>query len=94
MARGEIKKLSSLFDKYKLRLVAPEASVINAFIEVVRDLLGIELAKGKIRYSPTSKTLSTTLAGPLRSEIKLREGEIIAHLKGRLGEKNAPKTIL
>ena len=88
------KKLGDLFDKYKKRLVAPEGSVIDAFIEVVRDLLSIEVSKSKVRYNPTSKTLSIKVAAALRSEMKVHESEIIAHLKGRLGEKNAPLSII
>lgn len=90
----EIKKISSLFEKYKQRLVAPEATVINAFLDVVNDLFGIKCSKDKIRYVPSTKTLSLTGGGPLKSEIKLHEVEILAHLKGRLGEKNSPKCII
>lgn len=94
MRGKEIKKVSDLFDKYKKRLVAPEGSVIEAFIEVVDDLLSIEVAKSKVKYNPASRTLSLKVAAALRSEIKIHESEIIAHLKGRLGEKNAPLIIL
>lgn len=94
MARGELKKLSTLFDKYKERLVAPEATVIDALVEVVKDLLGFEIDKKKVRYSPGSKTLSFVGSGALRSELKLHEKEILAHLAGRLGKKSAPLKIL
>lgn len=94
MARGELKKLSALFDKYKERFVAPEASVIDAFVEVVKDLLGFDLDKKKIRYTPSSKTLSVVGNGALRSELKMHEREILTHLTGRLGKKNAPLKIL
>lgn len=94
MVRGELKKLSSLFDKYKERLVAPEASVIDAFVEVVKDLLGFDMDKEKIRYSPGSKTLSLVGSGALRSELKLHEKEILTHLTARLGNKSAPLKIL
>lgn len=90
---AELKKVSSLFDKYKKNLIAPEASVVNAFVEVVDELLGISFPKSKIRYNPTTKTLSFSGAGILRGECKLHEPEIIAHLRGRLGDKGAPKAI-
>jgi len=92
--RGEIKKVSSLFEKYKQILIAPESTVINAFIEVVDDLLGIKCSRTQLSYSPSTKTLSLRGAGMLRSELKLHEEEILSHLKGRLGEKGAPKLIL
>lgn len=94
MQRGELKKVSSLFERYKKTLVAPESSVISAFLEVVEDLLSVKLVKEKVRYSPVSRTLSLSGLGSLRSEIKMREEEIINHLKGRLGEKSAPKRVL
>lgn len=94
MVRGELKKLSSLFDKYKERLIAPEATVIDAFAEVVKDLLGFDIDKKKIRYSPASKTLSLVGSGALRSELKLHEKEILTHLTGRLGKKSVPLKIL
>ncbi len=95
MARGkEIKKIGDLFDKYRRRLVAPEGSVIDAFVEVVDDVLSFKIQKSKVRYTPTSRTLYLSGSGALKSEVKLHESEIISHLKGRLGEKNAPRTIL
>lgn len=94
MARGELKKLSSLFDKYKERLIAPEASVINSFTEVVKDLLGFDIDKKKVRYSPSNRVLSLVGNGALRSELKLHEKEILTHLAGRLGKKSAPLKIL
>lgn len=90
----ELKKVSSLFDKYKKTLAAPEASVVSAFVEVVDDLLGISCQKTQVRYNPSTKTLSFLGNGVLRGECKTREAEILAHLKGRLGEKGAPKSIL
>lgn len=92
--RGELKKLSSLFDKYKERLVAPESSVVNAFLEVVNDLWGIELDSSSVSYNPSTKTLVIKGKAALRSEIKRREDEVLMHLKGRLGNKSSPKTII
>ena len=92
--RGELKSVSSLFDRYKKTLVAPESSVVTAFLEVVDDLLSVKVVKEKVRYSPSSRTLSLLGLGSLRSEIKMREEEILVHLRGRLGEKSAPKRVL
>lgn len=94
MRGKEIKKVSDLFQKYRDRLKAPEGSVVDAFIEVVEDLTSIKVERKKVRYTPASKTLSLRGAGVLKSEIKLHEREILNHLKGRLGEKNAPRAIL
>jgi hypothetical protein len=93
--RGEnIKKVSDLFAKYKQRLVAPEASVINVFVEVVHDLLELDINPKKVSYSPHTRVIAINGGGPLKTEIKLHEKEILTHIKGRLGEKSAPKTII
>ena len=95
MPRGEgIKKIDSLFDKYKKVLKAPQGVVVDSFIEVVNDLVGVEIPKERIKYSTHTKTLSLTISGPLKSEILLHKDEIVAHMKGRIGAQSAPKNIL
>jgi len=91
---GEIIKLSDLFDKYRKTLVAPQATVVNVFCEVVKDLLGFEVKKTAVKYSTDSKILSIQGGGPLKSEIKLNEQDILNHIKGRLGDKSGPEKIL
>ncbi|MEX0930739.1 MAG: hypothetical protein WDZ68_00420 [Candidatus Paceibacterota bacterium] len=92
--RGEVKKVGDLFEKYKKTLIAPQKTVINAFIEVVGDMFNIEIDPARVKYTPSTKTLSVAVQGPLKSELQLRRDEILTHMKGRLGEKNAPHTIL
>lgn len=92
--RGEIKKVSDLFEKYRNTLIAPQRTVIATFIEVIEDVVGIKIPESSVVYTPSTKTLSVKSGGPIKSEIKLRQEEILAHIKGRLGEKNAPTTIL
>ncbi|MFT5037180.1 MAG: hypothetical protein ACI9VM_000757 [Candidatus Azotimanducaceae bacterium] len=92
--RGEVIKIGDLFDKYRKTLKAPQGSVIKVFCEVVFELLTIEINKERIKYSPSTKILSLATGGPLKSEIQLHKKEILTHMKGRLGEKSAPKDIL
>lgn len=92
--RGEVKKLGDLFEKYRKTLIAPQKTVIDTFIEVVDDILDIQLKPRWVRYTPASRTLALTAPGPVKSEIWLRKDELLAHMKGRLGEKSAPRTIL
>ena len=89
-----IVKVSDLFEKYTNILVAPERTVLNTFCEIVKDLFGVPISKEQCSYTSSTHTLVVRVAGPLKSEILLRKGEILTHLKGRLGEKNAPKEIL
>ena len=53
--RGEIKRVSDLFEKYRKTLIAPQKTVIGAFVEVVDDVLGIKLKPESVRYAPGSK---------------------------------------
>lgn len=92
--RGEIIKLSTLFEKYKKILRAPQGTVIESFQDIVRELFKIDIPKSKIKYTVYSKTLSVAVRGPLKSEIQLHKQEIINHLKGRLGEQSAPSDIV
>jgi hypothetical protein len=91
---GEIKKLSDLFEKYKNTLKAPQGVVIDCLREVVEDTIGLPIAKQSVRYSVHTKTLSVSVSGPLKSEIKLRKREILTHMKGRLGDQGVPVEIL
>lgn len=86
-------KVGGLFEKYKNTLIAPQKTITDAFCEVVEDILSVSVPKNKVKYSVGTKTLSVS-GGALKSEIQLHKDEILAHMKGRLGEKNAPKEIL
>jgi hypothetical protein len=87
-------KIGDLFEVYKKRLRAPEGSVTTAVSEVVHDLLGVTLDKKNLTYSPQTKILTIKASGMVKTEIMLRKEEILTHLKGRLGPKSAPSTIL
>lgn len=92
--RGEITKLSTLFEKYKKTLKAPQGVITDCFIEVVSELVKIDIPKESLKYSVHTRTLSVRVSGPLKSEIQLRKKEILNHMKGRLGEQSAPLEIL
>lgn len=95
MPRGQgIKPLNSLFEKYKLILRAPQGSVIKEFCEIIEEVVGVSIKPEQVRYTVHNKTLALTVPGPIKTEIKLKQKEIVAHLKGRLGAQNAPVTIL
>ena len=71
--RGEITKLSTLFEKYKKTLKAPQGVVTDCFIEVVSELLSIEIAKTNLKFTVYNRTLSVRVSGPLKSEIQFRK---------------------
>lgn len=93
--RGEgIKNIGTLFERYKNILRAPQGTVVTTFQEVVEDLLGFKIKKEQCSYKVAARTLGLTLPGPLKTEIMLHKEEILAHIRGRLGDKSAPKDIV
>jgi len=90
----KLRSINSLFDRYKTTLKAPQKVVVDAFCEVVEDLFGVTLPPERVKYTAHSKTLAVGVSGALKSELKVREDEVLAHLKGRLGAANAPTSIL
>lgn len=91
--RGELIKVGSLFDKYKNILQPPQGTVLVEVVEVIHDVCGVALQKKYIKYSVATKTVSITAPSVLKQEVMRREGEILLHLRGRLGVK-APTKIL
>ncbi len=95
MARGEgVKKISDLFETYRKRLRAPESSVAQEFCNVVNETIGIQLALKNVSYKPTTRTLLLKVPGQIKTEILMRKDEILIHMKGRLGEQNAPHDVI
>ncbi len=91
---GATTKVADLFERYRRTLQAPQRSVETAAAEVLSDLLGHPISPDAVRYTPATRTLALQLRGPLRSEAKLHQEELLAHLQGRLGVKNAPTQII
>jgi hypothetical protein len=91
---GGPKKIGSLFDVYKKRLRAPQGTVIEVVREVIKDCVGVDLPKSAFSYSPHSKMLTLTVRGPLKTEIFLHKEEILTHVQGRIGVKDAPTLLL
>jgi len=95
MARGEgVKRVADLFEVYRKRLRAPQKTVVQSFQEVVNDVCGIVLKKDTVSYATNSRTISLKVPGQIKTEIMFKKDEILVHLKGRLGPKNAPEHIV
>ncbi len=92
--RGEVVKLGSLFDKYKNNLKAPQKTVLEAFVEVVGDVISIKIKSSDCAYNVSTRTLVFKGSSLIKQEIKMHQDEILMHLKGRLGEKSCPYIII
>lgn len=91
---GEVTAIKDLFSKYKTLLVAPQKTVELEMIRVVGECIGITLKESQVSYTVGSRTVSLVVSGMIKQEIKIRSEEILRELKKRLGQKNAPLTIL
>lgn len=87
------KHLSSLFDRYKNVLRAPEKTVVDTAAIVIDELLGISVAPEQLSYSPHTRTLYIK-NGMVRASVVPHTTEVLTHLKGRLGVQSAPQAIL
>lgn len=93
--RGQgIIRVSDLFKKYTNLLKAPQGTIVNTFIDVVYELLGVRIEKEHCTYTVSSKTLTTRLPGMIKSEIKIQKKEILKRMSEKLGAKSAPIEIL
>lgn len=86
--------VEALLARYRSVLKAPERTVVETTVEVIKDLYGFEVATKYISYSPQSRIITIKASGALKTEIVLHKREILQHLKGRLGVSSAPKDII
>lgn len=93
-SRGEAVAISSLFEKYKKILRAPQESVITEMVVIIYEVTNITLKPKQISYTVASRTLSIHAPSLMRQEIKFHEKTILKHASARLGGKNAPQVIL
>lgn len=92
--RGEIVPIKDLFSKYRNTLIAPQQTVEVEVLRVVGELLGFTLKEGQVKYTVSTRTISLLVPGIMKQEIKLKQREILAELKKRLGAKNSPEILL
>ena len=91
---GELQKIGSLFDIYKDRLKAPQKTVIDVVVEVVKDVTGIALDPHRCSYTVSTKTLATNAPSMIQQEIQMHHDEIMVHVRGRLGDSSTPVRII
>ncbi len=93
MRHEGLASLAGLLARYK-RLKAPQGAVVAVFLVAVKDVCGFELKKAVVGYRPGTKTLSVSLAGPLKNEIILNQKRILVECRKQLDEASAPKAIV
>lgn len=94
MRNGGVRGIKDLLSVYKERMRPPQDSVIRAFQAATREVCRIELPRSAVKYSPASKTIALTIAGPHKTEILLQKKNLLAWCKKELGPKGAPEHIV
>jgi len=89
----QMKKLGDLFERYKTRFKAPQASVEKECIIIIKELTRLDLQLSHVEYVVSTRTLSLRVPSILRTEILFKKTEILDTLKAHLGADNCPTYI-
>ncbi len=90
----KINHIGDLFEKYRLRIKAPQGSVRKEALSVIVELTGFPITLEQLEYTVSTRTLVLRVPSILRSEIMFKQSDILRLLQDRLGVESAPKTIL
>ena len=88
-----MKRLGDLFERYRTRIKAPQASVEKECLIIIKELTQFDLQLSQVEYTVSTRTLSLRVPSILRTEILLKKAEILEKLKAHLGADNCPTYI-
>jgi hypothetical protein len=88
-----MKRLGDLFERYRTRIKAPQASVEKECLVIIKELTQFDLQLSQVEYTVSTRTLSLRVPSILRTEILLKKSEILEKLKAHLGADNCPTYI-
>jgi hypothetical protein len=88
-----MKRLGDLFEHYRTKFKAPQASVEKECLVIIKELTQFDLQLSQVEYTVSTRTLSLRVPSILRTEILLRKTEILEKLKAHLGADNCPTYI-
>ncbi len=88
-----MKQVGSLFERYKKRFVAPQASVEKMCAEVIKEVTGFSVSEENIKYTVSTKTIALSVPSILKSELKFHHQRILTTMKDRLGDRTTPQII-
>jgi len=89
-----MKGIGDLFEKYKSRFRAPQATVEKACVEVIYEVTGFELTVEQVTYTVNTRTISLHVPSILKSELRFYNEKILNKLTDQLGKEGSPKVIL
>lgn len=90
----KMKTVGDLFEKYRVLLKPPQASVEKECLKVVKEVTGFDLSAYKITYTVSTRTISLGVPSVLKTEVKFHQTVILNKLRLNLGDKNCPERII
>lgn len=88
-----MKRLGDLFERYRTRIKAPQASVEKECLLIIKELTQFDLELSQVEYTVSTRTLSLRVPSVLRTEILLKKPEILERFKSHLGADSCPTYI-
>lgn len=76
--------LQALLGRFK-QLRPPQGSVIDVFIQAAHDVCGVSLKREHVRYTVATRTIGVVAPGPMKSELALKKGAVLAACAKVLG---------
>lgn len=92
MRGKELLTVGALLERFK-NLRPPQGAVTEVFCKAAEAVCGVPVPKRAVRYTVATRTIGVIAAGPLKSEIILKRGEILAACTRELGV-HAPREIV
>jgi len=89
-----MKRVGDLFERYKTRFKAPQASVEKECIAVIKEVTGFDLTLNQVTYTVNTHVIALQIPSVLKSELRFHQQEILQQLENRLGKDGCPKVIL
>lgn len=89
-----MKRIGDLFEKYRTRFKAPQASVEKVCVEVIVELTGYMITVKQVSYTVSTRTISVSVPSLLKTELKFHQTAILKELENRLGKDGCPLVIL
>ena len=89
----KMKKVGDLFEKYRTRFKAPQATVEKACVKAIKEESGFDVTVEQISYTVSTRTISLQVPSLLKSELKFHYSSILKHLERELGKEGCPKLI-
>lgn len=89
-----MKRVGDLFEKYRLNIKAPQATVKKACVEAIKEVSGFDIKPEQINYVVSTGVISLQIPSVLKSELRFHQDTIIKTLSEKLSGGVAPKTIL